>query len=107
MKDLGLTKGGPKDPRLRLPWIKKVLWGLILKNLPLSKRTGPEWNYLNTYFKYYMKTRDSKNKLLKIVNGQYQIPPNDNIVKYDIGEIDLTNEINTRWTYAQIMKWVN
>ena len=107
MKDLGLTKGGPKDPRLRLPWIKKVLWGLILKNLPLSKRTGPEWNYLKTYFKYYMKTRDSKNKLLKIVNGQYQIPPNDNIVKYDIGEIDLTTKINKNWTYAKIMKWVN
>ena len=107
MKDLGLTKGGPKDPRLRLPWIKKVLWGLILKNLPLSKRTGPEWNYLNKYFKYYMKTRDSKNNLLEIVDGQYQIPPNDNIVKYDIGKIDLTNEITTKWTYAQIMKWVN
>jgi hypothetical protein len=107
MKDLDLTNGGPRDPRLRLPWIKKVIWGLILKNLPLTQRTGPEWNYLNKYFKYYMKTRDSKNNLLELVNEQYQMPPNNNIVKYDIEKINLTTDITPKWTYAQIMRWAD
>jgi hypothetical protein len=104
MKDIGLAHEGPLDPRLRLEFIKKVAWGLILKYVPKSRRTTPQWKYFETNFKYIMTTRAPNGKLLKMVDGIIQIPTT-NGVKISIKELKLRNDIDHRWSLTQIMNW--
>ena len=47
MLAIGLTKNpGPNDPRKRISFIKKFIWGMVHKYTPRSKRTTPEWKRL-------------------------------------------------------------
>lgn len=105
MKDLGLTNGGPADPRIRLEFIKKVVWGLILKYTPVSQRNTPQWKYFETNFKYIMTTRDGNGRLLPIVNGVVQEPPFYGSVIKRVRKIHLRGDIDEKWSFAKIMKW--
>ena len=56
-----LTMGtplGPTDPRDRLVFIKKVIWGLV--HMVTRERDTPEWLYFTTNFRYYMTVRDER-----------------------------------------------
>jgi len=104
-KQIGLTKGGPADPRDRLPWIKRVIWAIILKNTPQSKRKGPEWEYFTKNFKYYLKTRKQDGTKLLLDHGaSMQMPVKK--VKYTIENLDMDESIDSSWTYKKIMEWV-
>jgi hypothetical protein len=104
-KRLGLTKGGPADPRDRLPWIKRVMWAIILKNTPKSKRKGPEWEYFRENFKYYLKTRKENGKKLELNHEASMQMPVKN-VKVTVEELKLDETIDSSWSYKKIMKWV-
>ena len=106
-KRLGLTKGGPADPRDRLPWIKRVMWAIILKNTPKKERKGPEWEYFRENFKYYLKTRNENGKKLELDHeASMQMPPKKGNFKVTVGELKLDETIDSSWSYKKIMKWV-
>jgi len=106
-KRLGLTKGGPADPRDRLPWIKRVMWAIILKNTPKSKRKGPEWDYFKDNFKYYLKTRKENGRKLDLNHeASMQMPDKKGKFKVTVEELKLDESIDSSWSYKKIMRWV-
>jgi hypothetical protein len=98
-KTLG-TPIGPKDPRNRLPFLKKVIWGLVHKFTPMSERKGPEWEYFVTNFKYYMVVTDEKNKRLKLQNIA-QVAPNG--IRRKVLSIRLPSNITSKTSLKEIV----
>ena len=105
MVDLGFTKPGYKDPRERIVYIKRVIWGLIHKYVPKSARKGPQWNYFVTHFPYIMTTRTQKNETLKMKDGEFQVPPVGGIVKYGVKKLRFRDDIDQSWSLKKIVVW--
>ena len=101
MNDLGLCNPGPGDPRDRLTFIKRVVWGLIHKYNP--KRDTVQWKYFETNFRYIVETRSKLGKRLKMVRGYIQVPGNgDNIT---LKTLYFRDDIDKSWTLKEIVNW--
>tara|TARA_B110000503_G_scaffold4114_1_gene5453 strand:+ start:395 stop:1393 length:999 start_codon:yes stop_codon:yes gene_type:complete len=105
MVDLGFTKPGYRDPRERIVYIKRVVWGLIHKYVPASARKGPQWNYFVTHFPYIMTTRTQKNETLKMKDGEFQVPPTGGVVKYGVKKLRFRGDIDQTWSLKKIIVW--
>jgi hypothetical protein len=106
MIDLGLAAPGPKDPRERIVYVKRVAWALIHKYVPKSERNTAQWKYFVTNFPYVMTTRSGNNKFMRMRLGEFQVPPK-NGYKLSVKKIPLTSTIDHTWSFGKIMKWAN
>jgi hypothetical protein len=104
MVDLGLAKPGPKDPRERIAYVKRVAWALIHKYVPKSERNTAQWKYFVTNFPYIMTSRSANNKLMRMRLGEFQVPPK-NGYKLGIRKISLSDNIDSTWSFKKIMEW--
>jgi hypothetical protein len=104
MVDLGLAKLGPKDPRERIAYVKRVAWALIHKYVPKSERNTAQWKYFVTNFPYIMTSRSSNDKLMRMRLGEFQVPPK-NGYKLDVKKIYLPGNIDRTWSFKKIMQW--
>jgi len=98
-KTLG-TPLGPLDPRDRLPFVKKVVWGLVHKFIPMSKRNTPEWKYFVKNFRYYMTVTDDKNRRLKL-QDIVQMSPNG--IRRKVMKMNLPDNITNKTTLKEIV----
>jgi len=94
MVDLGLAHAGPQDPRERLEYIKRFIWGVIWKYVPESEKRirgalRPEWKYFFETFPYILETSDSNGKRLLIRRGYIQLPPTRGKVQYKLKKMSL------------------
>ena len=103
MVDLGMTKPGSKDPRERIKYIKRIIWGLIHKYVPKNQRRSAQWKYFVENFPYIMTTRTSTGELLKMKNGEFQVPPTGD-VKYALKKLNLRNDIDSTWSLKRIVE---
>ena len=101
MNDLGLGNPGPGDPRDRLTFIKRVVWGLIHKYTPV--RNTVQWNYFETNFRYIFETKNSNGKRLKMIHGYIQIPTDE--VNIRLKTLHLRDDIDEKWTLKEIVDW--
>ena len=101
MNDLGHGDPGPGDPRDRLTFVKRVVWGLIHKYVPKDKRRSAQWKYFVKNFPYIMETRSPTGKRLKMVRGYVQVPP----YKSSLKKLNLRNDIDDSWSLERIVKW--
>ena len=101
MNDLGHGDPGPGDPRDRLTFVKRVVWGLIHKYVPKDKRRSAQWKYFVKNFPYIMETRSPAGKRLKMVRGYVQVPP----YKSSLKKLNLRNDIDDSWSLERIVKW--
>ena len=104
MVDLGIAKPGHKDPRERIKYIKCVVWGLIHKYVPKTRRMSSQWKYFTNYFPYIMTTRTSRGELLKMRDGEIQVPPMGD-VKYIVTKLNLRVDIDSTWSLKRIIEW--
>jgi hypothetical protein len=101
MNDLGLGNPGPGDPRDRLVFIKRVIWGLIHKYIPV--RNTSQWNYFETNFRYIFETKNSCGKRFKMIHGYIQIPTDE--VNIRLKTLYLRDDIDEKWTLKEIVDW--
>lgn len=101
MNDLGLGNPGPGDPRDRLVFIKRVVWGLIHKYIPV--RNTVQWNYFETNFRYIFETKNSRGQRFKIIHGYIQIPTDE--VNIRLKTLHLRDDIDEKWTLKEIVDW--
>ena len=104
MVDLGLAKPGPKDPRERITYVKRVAWALIHKYVPKSERNTAQWKYFVTNFPYIMASQSSNGKLMRMRYGEFQVPPK-NGYKLTVKKIPLPSYIDRTWSFKKIMEW--
>jgi len=94
MADLGLAHPGPQDPRERLEYIKRFIWGVIWKYVPENEKrirgtVRPEWKYFLETFPYILETSDSNGKRLPIRRGYIQLPPTRGKIQYKLKKMTL------------------
>src|SRR6056300_111985 len=104
MVDLGLATPGPKDPRERIVYVKRVMWALIHKYVPKSVRNTTQWKYFVTNFPYVMTSRSANNKLMRMKDGEFQVPPKIGY-KLAVKKIPLPDNIDRTWSFKKIMEW--
>ena len=110
MLAIGLTKNpGPNDPRKRISFIKKFIWGIIHKYTPKSKRNTAEWKYFSKTFPYIMTTTSKTGKTLRLFKGTVQLPDNDGL--FGIGTKAMSwkgyDKINEKWSLEDVLGWVH
>jgi hypothetical protein len=96
-----IKRKGPTDPRERLQFIKKVVWGFIQK-FYVGRREGPVWEYFTKYFPMYMTTCNADGSKMRLNNGTFQVPKKGPFVK----RIERFEVVDTsKWTITEILKW--
>ncbi len=101
MNDMGHGDPGPGDPRDRLTFMKRVIWGLLHKYVPKEKRRSAQWKYFVKNFPYIIDTRGPTGKRLKMVRGYVQVPPAVITVK----KLNLRDDIDETWSLKRIVDW--
>ena len=101
MNDMGHGDPGPGDPRDRLTFVKRVIWGLLHKYVPKEKRKSAQWKYFAKNFPYIMETRSPTGKRLKMVRGYVQVPPGVITLK----KLNLRDDIDDTWSLKRIIDW--
>ena len=101
MNDLGHGDPGPGDPRDRLTFVKRVVWGLIHKYVPKTNRRSAQWRYFMANFPYILETRSPTGKRLRMVRGYVQVPPYTVTLK----KLDLRGDIDDSWSLKRIVDW--
>lgn len=109
MHDTLGTPIGPRDPRDRLQFIKRIIWGLIHKYVPQSQRKTLKWKYFVENFPYILMVTDETGKRFKL-NHVAQIPKVLNGTKVErmrrrVIKLDLPGGINSSWSLKQIVNW--
>ena len=109
MHDTLGTPIGPKDPRVRLQFVKKVVWALVHKYTPPSNRTSLKWKYFEKNFLYFIKIMDANGQRFRL-NHIAQVPKlvngtNVETVKKSLMKIKVRSDINSSWSLTQIMNW--
>ena len=105
MADLGLAHPGPQDPRERLEYIKRFIWGIIHKYVPVRSRTTIQWKYFEKYFPYILETTGPGGKRLAIRRGFIQVPPTRGEIRYRLKKMRVTDKINSSTPLKAITKW--
>ena len=101
MNDMGHGDSGPGDPRDRLTFVKRVIWGLLHKYVPKEKRRSAQWKYFVKNFPYIMETRSPMGKRLKMVRGYVQVPP----AVITLKKLNLRDDIDETWSLKEIIDW--
>jgi hypothetical protein len=96
-----MHRKGPKDPRERLRFIKRVVWGFIHK-FYVGRREGPVWEYFIEHFPTYMSTCNADGTMMRMNNDTFQIPKKEPFVKH-IERFDVVD--TSEWTIKEILKW--
>jgi hypothetical protein len=104
MHDTLGTSIGPKDPRDRLEFVKKVVWGLIHKYTPPSNRTSFKWKYFVTNFPYFLRITNTNGRRFRL-NHVAQVPKDVEKVKRTVMKLKVPTGINSSWSLTQIVNW--
>lgn len=110
MLAVGLTKNpGPNDPRKRLAFIKKFIWGMIHKYTPKSKRRTAKWKYFSKTFPYIMTTQSKSGKSLRLWRGGIQLPDNDGTFSTKTLKMSWSgyDKIDPSWSLEDVLTWVH
>jgi len=110
MLAIGLTKNpGPNDPRKRISFIKKFIWGMIHKYTPKSQRRTAKWKYFSKTFPYTMTTESKTGKSLKLWRGSVQLPDNDGTFKTKTLKASWNgyDKIDPSWSLTDVLNWVH
>jgi hypothetical protein len=110
MLAVGLTKNpGPNDPRKRLAFIKKFVWGMIHKYTPKSKRRTAKWKYFSKTFPYIMTTQSKSGKSLRLFRGGVQLPDNDGTFSTKLVRMSWSgyDKIDPSWSLEDVLTWVH
>ncbi len=110
MLAVGLTNNpGPNDPRKRLAFIKKFIWGMIHKYTPKSKRRTAKWKYFSKTFPYIMATQSKTGKSLRMWKGVAQLPDNDGGFNTKLVSMSWKgyNKIDPSWSLEDVLAWVH
>jgi hypothetical protein len=101
MNDMGHGDPGPGDPRDRLTFVKRVIWGLLHKYVPKTSRRSAQWKYFVKNFPYIMETRSPMGMRLKMVRGYIQVPP----AVITLKKLNLRDDIDETWSLKRIVDW--
>lgn len=110
MLAVGLTNNpGPNDPRKRISFIKKFIWGMIHKYTPKSKRGTAKWKYFSKTFPYIMATQSKTGKSLRMWKGVAQLPDNDGEFSTKTLKMSWSgyDKINEKWSLEDVLAWVH
>jgi len=110
MLAIGLTKNpGPNDPRKRIAFIKKFIWGMIHKYTPKSERGTAKWKYFSKTFPYIMTTLSKNGKSLRLWRGAVQLPDNDGTFRTVTMRTSWKgyDKIDPSWSLEDVLKWVH
>ena len=110
MLAIGRTKNpGPNDPRKRISFIKKFIWGIIHKYTPKSERNTAEWKYFSKTFPYIMSTTSKTGKTLRLFQGTMQLPDNDGLfgVRTTAMSWKGYDKIDGSWSIEDVLNWVH
>lgn len=110
MLAVGLTNNpGPNDPRKRIAFIKKFIWGMIHKYTPKSKRRTAKWKYFSKTFPYIMATTSKTGKSLRLFRGATQLP--DNNGEFGTKTLKMSwsgyDKIDPSWSLEDVLAWVH
>lgn len=98
---LPMHRSGPEDPRDRLRYIKRVVWGFVHK-FHRGSREGPVWEYFTKHFPYYMTTWNSDGSRMHLKNDIFQVPKKETFIK----RIESFETVDTsEWSIRDILKW--
>jgi hypothetical protein len=100
---------GPNDPRKRISFIKKFIWGIIHKYTPRSERNTAEWKYFSKTFPYIMSTTSKTGKTLRLFQGTMQLPDNDGLfgVRTTAMSWKGYDKIDGSWSIKDVLNWVH
>jgi len=98
---------GPVDPRDRLTFVKRVVWGLIHKYIPKVKRKSAQWKYFVNNFPYIVDTRKPDGKRFRMVRGYIQVPPPSGEVVIKVKKLNLRDDIDRTWSLKRIIEWAS
>jgi len=110
MLAIGLTKNpGPNDPRKRIAFIKKFIWGMIHKYTPKSERGTAKWKYFSKTFPYIMITESKTGKSLRLWRGAVQLPDNDGTFSTKTMRMSWKgyDKIDPSWSLEDVLNWVH
>ena len=110
MLAVGLTNNpGPNDPRKRLAFIKKFIWGMIHKYTPKSKRRTAKWKYFSKTFPYIMATQSKTGKSLRLWKGEVHLPDNDGEFSTKTLKMSWSgyDKIDPSWSLEDVLAWVH
>ena len=98
---LPMYRVGPDDPRDRLRFIKRVVWGFVHKFYE-GPREGAVWEYFTKHFTYYMTTWNSDGSRMHLKNDTFQVPVKETFIK----RIECFETVDTSgWTIKAILRW--
>lgn len=98
---LPMYRSGPEDPRDRLKYIKKVVWGFIHK-FYTGSRESEAWRYFTEHFPYYVSTWNSDGTRMRLRNDTFQIPKKETFIK----RTEHFETIDTsEWSIKDILRW--
>ena len=103
------TNPGPNDPRKRISFIKKFIWGIIHKYTPKSERNTAEWKYFSKTFPYIMSTTSKTGKTLRLFQGTVQLPDNGGLfgVRTTAMSWKGYDKIDGSWSIEDVLNWVH
>lgn len=110
MLALGLTNNpGPNDPRKRLAFIKKFIWGMIHKYTPKTKRRTAKWKYFSKTFPYILTTQSKTGKSLRMWKGVALLPDNDGEFNTKLVSMSWKgyDKIDPSWSLEDVLAWVH
>ena len=110
MLAVGLTNNpGPNDPRKRLAFIKKFVWGMIHKYTPKSKRRTAKWKYFSKTFPYILTTQSKTGKSLRMWKGVAQLPDNNGEFSTKLVSMSWKgyDKIDPSWSLEDVLAWVH
>ena len=110
MLAIGLTTNpGPNDPRKRISFIKKFIWGIIHKYTPKSERNTAEWKYFSKTFPHIVATVSKNGKTLRLFQGTMQLPDNDGLfgVRTTAMSWKGYDKIDGSWSLKEVLDWVH
>jgi len=100
-ESLPMYRKGPDDPRERLRFIKRVVWGFIHK-FYRGPREGTIWDYFIEYFPYYMSSWNMDGSRMRLKNETFQIPKKETFLRR-VEKIEM--EDTSDWSIKDIITW--
>ena len=98
---LPMHRVGPEDPRDRIKFIKRVVWGFIHR-FYTGSRESATWKYFEEHFPYYMSTWNSDGTRMNLKNDIFQVPKKETFIT----RIEQIETIDTSgWTVKDILRW--
>lgn len=98
---LPMHRVGSEDPRDRLKFIKKVVWGFVHK-FYTGSRESAAWKYFEEHFPHYVSTWNSDGTRMNLKNDIFQVPKKETFITH----IEHIETLDTSgWTVKDILRW--